>query len=85
MSCVPFLGCELQQNPEPYKFKDDGRDPVVPPETKPSKIVDPVARNPTPVNPSGSRQNPDKSFNEIQRPVVRGNPRHDFPDPVFPE
>ena len=58
---------------------------AAPPETKPSKTVVPVVRNPIPVNSSENRQNPDKSFNEIQRPVVRGTPRHDFPDPVFPE
>ena len=82
--CVPFLGCELQQNPKPYEFKEGEPEPDSSPDPEPRRVI-PVARTQTPSIVAQNRQDPNKSFNEIEGSVVKGTPRHDFPNLVFPE
>jgi len=82
--CVPFLGCELQQNPKPYEFKESEQEADDSPDPEPGKVI-PVARTQSPPSAIQSRQDPNKSFNETERSVVKGTPRHDFPNLVFPE
>jgi hypothetical protein len=82
--CFPFLGCELQQNPKPYEF--DGI------EQEADKSLPPAQKNSTPITRSRvqsinatDKQDPNKSFHDVRGKVVKGSPRHDFPDLTFPE
>jgi hypothetical protein len=82
--CVPFLGCELQQNPKPYEFKEEGQEPDNPPNPKLGKPT-PITRTQAPPSVTKGSQDPNKSFNEVKGSIVKGSPRHDFPNLVFPE
>tara|TARA_B100001057_G_C22844841_1_gene948543 strand:+ start:2508 stop:2792 length:285 start_codon:yes stop_codon:yes gene_type:complete len=83
-SCLPFLGCEMQQKAEPYEFKEKEQAPERPISLEPSRLT-PVSNAAVETELPRDRQDPNKSFHEVEASVVKGKPRHDFPHLTFPE